>query len=883
MASTIQGYEYDVFISYRHNDNLDGWVSEFVRDLEKELKGAIKAPVSIYFDTNPQDGLLEIYNVDKSLEGKLRSLILIPIISQTYCDPKSYAWQHEFCLFKKLAAEDDLGLEVALLNGNVAGRILPVQIHDLDEQDKRLLETELAGALRPIEFIYRASGVNRSLKPKDERSENLNHTQYPDQINKVANAIKEIILGIKRTRDADLGIPVRSPLPEKLGSVLFYNKLKSRNVIGASLVYVLTALILWKIMSICSNLLDLNGNFVRITSIILVAQFPIAVLLSWLYERSPQGFIRTTSPASLINPFRKEQKKPLTGKRFITFLIASLVALLIIPQLEYVNPAKNHVRMEKSIAVLPFVNDSHDEDNTYFINGIMEEILNNLQKIKDFRVLSRASTERFRSASYAIPDIAKRLDVNYIVVGSGQKYGNNFRLRVRLIDTRNEAQLLSKTYAQEIKGTTDIFNIQSKVAQDIADELEASITPVARQSIEKKATSSLTAYDFYQRARDEHSRFLSDNSDTAALEKAESLFKTAIRYDSSFAQAYTGLAMVYRDKHYWDEYLSRHFLDSILYLADRALLYNDRLDEAYILRAAYFMENGKLEQSVEENNKAIDCNPNCLEAYLNNGLLYAKTDIVKSIENYLYALKINRGERTPDILRSLASDFGNAGFREKADSYIREALRLDNDSLMALQAYAWRESCEGNHSQAIDLFKKCYQRDSDNVYVSLGLGLNCDFSGRYKESFKYFSRYAERLKSPERFKIFTIISMHRIGYSYFMNGHKKEADQWFREQIKYCEESIKLNRTYNLDYSAYYDLAGIYAFLGNREKAYENLRLFNKIKSCDVVWLMNMSDDPLFDSIRKEPEFRKIKSDIEAKYQAEHKSVAGWIEEHENM
>ena len=106
MSSILSGFEYDIFISYRHNDNRSGWVTDFVSALQEELAATIKEPLSIYFDKNPNDGLLETHNVDKSLEGKLRCLIFIPIISQTYCDQKSFAWQHEFCAFNKLTIED---------------------------------------------------------------------------------------------------------------------------------------------------------------------------------------------------------------------------------------------------------------------------------------------------------------------------------------------------------------------------------------------------------------------------------------------------------------------------------------------------------------------------------------------------------------------------------------------------------------------------------------------------------------------------------------------------------------------------------------------------------------------------------------------------------
>ncbi len=102
MLSTLPNFEYDIFISYRHNDNRSGWVTNFVNALQEELVATIKEPLSIYFDKNPHDGLLETHNVDKSLEGKLKCLIFIPIISQTYCDPKSFAWQHEFVAFNRM-------------------------------------------------------------------------------------------------------------------------------------------------------------------------------------------------------------------------------------------------------------------------------------------------------------------------------------------------------------------------------------------------------------------------------------------------------------------------------------------------------------------------------------------------------------------------------------------------------------------------------------------------------------------------------------------------------------------------------------------------------------------------------------------------------------
>jgi tetratricopeptide (TPR) repeat protein len=200
LSSLIEGYNYDIFISYRQKDNKgDRWVSKFVDALKTELEATFKEDVSVYFDENPHDRLQETHNVDKSLEGKLKCLILIPILSQTYCDPNSYAWEYEFLVFDKLAKEDHFGRDIRLKSGNVASRILPIRIHDLDQEDIKLFEKETGSVLRAIDFIFKTTtGVSRPLLSiEDHPNDNLNKTFYRDQINKVAHAIKEIILGMK--------------------------------------------------------------------------------------------------------------------------------------------------------------------------------------------------------------------------------------------------------------------------------------------------------------------------------------------------------------------------------------------------------------------------------------------------------------------------------------------------------------------------------------------------------------------------------------------------------------------------------------------------------------------------------------------------------------
>jgi class 3 adenylate cyclase len=197
------GYDCDIYISYRFNDNkYDGWVTSFVDKLKQELGATLKDRLSVYFDNNEEE-----HRHNNGNTGEARSLIFIPVISQTYCDTNSSIWQQEFKSFQQQVRADKFGPAVQLPGGSRASRIIPVKIHDIDSDDLKLLENELAGALRSVDFIYRDEGVNRPLKPGDD-DVNVHSSRllYRNQINKLANVIKEIVSGIKLNEKGDPGI-----------------------------------------------------------------------------------------------------------------------------------------------------------------------------------------------------------------------------------------------------------------------------------------------------------------------------------------------------------------------------------------------------------------------------------------------------------------------------------------------------------------------------------------------------------------------------------------------------------------------------------------------------------------------------------------------------
>ncbi len=545
MSSIIEGYSYDIFISYRQKDNKhDGWVTEFVNQLKGELEATFKEDISIYFDENPSDGLLETHSVDKSLEGKLKCLVFIPIISQTYCDPKSYAWQHEFCAFNKLAREDQFGRDIRLTGGNVSSRILPIKIHDLDPDDKTLLENEMGGALRCIEFIHKSTGVNRPLAPSDNPDKNFNKTYYRDQINKVANAIKEIISSLKKQNNPSADVSKRN--------------FETKSV-----------------------------------------------------------------------PQKKLKTKIIAGIIILLLLIVS--GYLFIPK--FLKPSE---QIEKSIAVLPFSNLSNDPEQEYFSDGIVDAILDNLFKIGDLKVSSRTSSMSYKKTKLSIKEIAQELNVSTILEGSVQKIGNNVRITVQLIDAKTDTHLWSDTYDRE---WARIFEIQSDIAQRIAEELKTVLTPEEIKKIEKRPTENLEAYNYYLEGNYYYWRAVASGDNRTSIK----LYEKAISLDPEFALAYTGIAKCLLDQ-YW--------------------LFKNH-------------DNNVILESKKAIDKAFEIDPDLPDAHLALGIYYYYGYLKYSEALEQFELIIKDQPSNSEILMWIAAVYRRIGNLELAKSYFEKALDLD--------------------------------------------------------------------------------------------------------------------------------------------------------------------------------------------------------------
>jgi TolB-like protein/AraC-like DNA-binding protein/lipopolysaccharide biosynthesis regulator YciM len=557
------------------------------------------------------------------------------------------------------------------------------------------------------------------------------------------------------------------------------------------------------------------------------------------------------------------------------FVIATVVVLIFI----FKPFAQGDQPLDKSIAVLPFKSLSEDPEKQYLADGVMEAILLHLSKIENLRVLSRTSTEQYRGTDKTATTICRELDVSYLLEGSFQKYGDQVRLILQLIIPGKEGHAWAREYDRQ---WGDIFEVQSEVAQLIAGELMAIITPEEKQLIEKIPTTSLTAYDFFQRGKEAHLTFLSDRKNTEALDKAEDLYQKAIDHDSLFALAYAALAFVNLHKYEQDINRSENCLDSVLILADIAFSIDDQAPWAYCAVGWYHFRKNHFDLAIEEFNKALEYDPNNGGAYEGKAwIFWFNSNYIGAIDNFEKVVSLDRGQRLPEWLKVLGDSYCYAGFQEKAQYYYRETLKLDDDSMNYFFNLASSEHYHGNYPKAIEILQKIYLEDSLNTDVLSRLGYCFILNGQIKESFKYMEKYIERKRALGQFTP-SDIDAFLVGYYYWRNGDHKEANYYFTEAVKEYEEIIRTGFTGSLA-EAYMSLAAIHAFRGEEDQAYEYLRLLNQLPGMPISHSMYLKNVPLFDSIRDKPEFKQIFMELEAKYQAEHERVKKWLEEREML
>jgi TolB-like protein len=269
----------------------------------------------------------------------------------------------------------------------------------------------------------------------------------------------------------------------------FLTELKRRNVYRAAVAYGVVAWFLTQLTTQIFPFSEIPNSAVRFVVIALAVGFPIAMLLSWLYELTPEGIVRTED----VDPAQARSVQRAPG-RILDFIIIGVlllvIAMLIVGQLPFYKQTGESIS-QKSIAVLPFENRSEDKANAYFADGIQDEILTLLSKIADLRVISRTSTQQYQSKPRNLAEIAKQLGVANILEGSVQKAGDQVRVNVQLVNAQTDSHLWAETYDRKL---TDIFGVESEIAKRIAESLQAKLTGREEEALAVKPTNNPEAY-----------------------------------------------------------------------------------------------------------------------------------------------------------------------------------------------------------------------------------------------------------------------------------------------------------------------------------------------------------------------------------------------------
>jgi TolB-like protein len=314
-----------------------------------------------------------------------------------------------------------------------------------------------------------------------------------------------------------------------------FTELKRRNVYRAAVAYGVVAWFLTQLITQVFPFFEIPNSAVRFVVIALAIGFPIAMLLAWVYEFTPEGIVRTED----LHPAQARSIQLATGRILDFIIIGALllvIAVLIVGRLPFYRQTGESIS-EKSIAVLPFENLSEDKANAYFADGIQDEILTRLSKIADLKVISRTSTQHYKSRPENLPEIAKQLGVAHILEGRVQKSGDVVRVNVQLIKAANDSHLWADTYDRKL---TDIFSVESEVAKAIADQLRVKLTSSEEKAIAAKPTDNAEAYDNYLRGLAYSLKPLV----SANLLGAQQYLKKAVRLDPKFALSWALLSLV---------------------------------------------------------------------------------------------------------------------------------------------------------------------------------------------------------------------------------------------------------------------------------------------------------------------------------------------------
>lgn len=557
-----------------------------------------------------------------------------------------------------------------------------------------------------------------------------------------------------------------------------------------------------------------------------------------------------------------QQAKSSANKKNRKLLIAALSLLMLVAILYIIFKPSQTVKptLEKSIAVLPFKNDSNDSSNVYIINGLMESLLNKLQKIEGLRVISRTSVEKYRNNPKTSAEIAKELNVSYFVEGSGQKIGNQIMLNIQLIEAKDDKHLWAEQYNREVK---DIFKLQKEVALNIVDKIQVIITPEEKERLKKQSTENLLAYDFFLKGLDQMQK-----GNKESFEEAISYFNRAINEDPNYARAYASISMSY---YFLDLFQAdKKHLNQISHNADKAFLLDAKLPQALVAKALSYTISGEKEIAITYLEKALEYKPN--SALVINFLSDYYANQKPNTEKYLqYALKgiqldINAQDSTTAsfMYLHLSNAFIQSGFTNEAETHINQSLLYKSDNIFSQYVKAYILYAKNkNLTQTKELLVSTLEKDSTRLDVLQEVGKIYFYMRDYKTAYAYYKDFINA-RERENLDIYAYENA-KIALVLDKMGFKDEANTYLEAYKTNAEatESIYQNLS----------LAMYYAYKDDAENAIKHLKLFSEQDDYHYWTVLFLGIDPLIDNMKDEPEFKQILNKIESKFWKRHKRL----------
>ncbi|MEJ2585048.1 MAG: helix-turn-helix domain-containing protein [Robiginitalea sp.] len=557
--------------------------------------------------------------------------------------------------------------------------------------------------------------------------------------------------------------------------------------------------------------------------------------------------------------FRRHRVKILAGA-------FTLLVLVVAGALLTKGPEPSDTGQEKSIAVLPFKNESGDSTNIYFINGLMESTLNNLQKIEDLRVISRTSAEKYRNTGKTIPEIAGELGVNYFVEGSGQKIGDQVLLHIQLIEAKSDRPLWSEQYNRQVG---DIFALQNEVARQIAAAIQAVVTPDELALIEKKPTENLLAYDYYLRGLEPMYAGTREG-----WEQAIPLFEKAIGEDPQFALAYADIAIAY---FFLDQYKrEKQYTEEINNYADKALLYDSKSAESLIAKAMYYMQIEDYRLALPHLEKALEYNPNSAAVVQILADYYAR--IIPDTGKYLeYALKgvqldiASRDSATNSYTYlHLSNALIQSGFVEESLRYIDKSLAYNPQNPFAPYLKAYILYARDRDLEATtERLSREWKKDTTRLDILQEVGKMHYFQEAYDSAFYYYEKFV-RARERAGLEIFPQEDI-KIGVVYEKAGHPEIARELFDAYEAYCQKDRSIYKSAST--------AMKYAQEGDYDKALEQLKVFATQDNYQYWILLFMERDPLIKPLKAHPEYEAVMQKIRDRFWENQRNLRKSLEE----